>query len=175
MNYSNKINNFIKTFTFKSKYNNPPHNNRQRSSNKLFFTCIIDYIDDFNSPIPTFQEFIYQKIATSAFKTESNLYKNAMIDRKRWHDLINNKSERPHKDLLFKIAISLKLSMEDTDTLLATKGYCITPNRYRDKVLCYFLSTPDGIEILNLPSLDRNNKINELLEEMHQSPLYSFE
>lgn len=171
----NNINHHIKYFNYRSQYfdyfkelNKP----LRHMKNGILYECIDSFIDNFNVTIPTFSEFICKKIDDSHFKDEVELYKNAGIERQRWSDLINNKSERPKKDTLFKIALSLKLTIDETDTLLATKGYCINHNLYRDKLISYFFIDPDGKEILNLNPMDRNIEINNILEERHQAPLY---
>lgn len=169
------INEYIKQFSYKSlyyEYFKKLHKTTTSSKNHISYQSIDSFISKFNATIPPFYEFIYKKIDESNFNNEVELYKNAEIDRKRWSDLINNKCEHPKKDTLFKLAISLKLSIEDTDILLATRGYCINHNLYRDKLLSYFFIDPDGRKILNLNAVDRNIKINSILKERHQSPLY---
>ena len=173
------ISEYIKNFNYISSYyeyfsklNKHSNYNASYNTSKVLYNSIDDFITNYQPPIPEFSTFIYEKLKNSNFKTEAELYKDADITRQRWSDLINNKLERPNKDSLFKLAISLRLSINDLDTLLATKGYCINHHRYRDKILTYFFLDPDGKEILKLKSYDRNYKINSLLDELHQAPLY---
>ncbi|MDU2686462.1 MAG: hypothetical protein E7C44_03245 [Paeniclostridium sordellii] len=182
-NYTS-IDKHIKNFTYISPYYNFfTRKNIVSYTNKniisyidkdTYYLDIDSFINHFDKSIPLFSEFMFQKLESSRFNKESELYKDADIDRKRWSDLINNKSDRPHKDLLFKIAFSLKLDIDEVNTLFATKGYCINHNLYRDKLLCYFIMDSNGRNYLNLNPIDRNIKINELLEERKQAPLYKF-
>lgn len=167
-----KVNRYIKEFNYISPYFKYLSKKSTSSCKYFSYVSIDTFMSNYKASNQNFNTFIYKKISDSSFKNEVELYKNANIDRKRWSDLINNRSKQPDKDLLFKLAISLKLKIIDTDTLLMTKGYCIDARYERDIIITYFIMNSDGRKILNLNSYDRNIKIYSILKEKNKMPLY---
>ncbi|OPL07606.1 MAG: hypothetical protein AVO33_04735 [delta proteobacterium ML8_F1] len=66
------------------------------------------------------------------------VYHKALIDRRHFHKLINDKVV-PKKETVLAIAIALELDLNQTQQLLETVGYTFTPSSRRDLIIKFFI------------------------------------
>lgn len=67
-----------------------------------------------------------------------NLYENANISERMFRYY---KTAEPTKQALMAIAVSLNMTLEETDELLHKYGYCLSKSLTADMVVCWHLST----------------------------------
>lgn len=85
--------------------------------------------------------------------TDADVYNKANIERKTFNKYIND-GVRPNKDNCVKIALTLKMNLEEKENLLSSIDKVFNKNLYRDGIICYFIE--QGEHDLN--------KINDYLE-----------
>ena len=66
-------------------------------------------------------------------------YKRANVDKRIFSKIRSNKDYRPSKPTAIAFAISLKLSLDDTQALLASAGYTLSRSFVFDKIIRYFI------------------------------------
>ncbi len=87
--------------------------------------------DNFNTKL---FDFIRQKQMTNA-----DVYKNANIDRRLFSKIISNDTYTPSKNTIFALAISLKLNLKETESLLKSAGYAISHSSKSDLIIEYYI------------------------------------
>jgi O-acetyl-ADP-ribose deacetylase (regulator of RNase III) len=87
----------------------------------------------------TFRERLFRLIQRSGMD-EVTVYKRANLSKKMFSDMRNNENYRPKKENAVAYAIALKLSMRETQDLLARAGYALSPNNKFDRIVGYFIS-----------------------------------
>ena len=87
--------------------------------------------DSFNTKL---FDFIRQKQMTNA-----DVYKNANIDRRLFSKIISNDTYTPSKNTIFALAISLKLNLKETESLLKSAGYAISHSSKSDLIIEYYI------------------------------------
>lgn len=95
---------------------------------------------------------------------DSDVYKNALIDKRLYSKIITDKSYKPCKDTIISLSIGLKLNLVETVDFLDSCGYTLSHSNPRDIILEYFIKNEihDIIEInitlynLGLKTLGRN-------------------
>jgi len=87
---------------------------------------------------PTFHEKLFDLIANSGM-TDVEVYKRADIDRKFFSKIRNNPAYHPRKDVILALAISLRLSISETEDLLSRAEYAFSPGRKSDVIIRYFI------------------------------------
>ena len=87
--------------------------------------------DSFNTKL---FDFIRQKQMTNA-----DVYKNANIDRRLFSKIISNDTYTPSKNTIFALAISLKLNIKETESLLKSAGYAISHSSKSDLIIEYYI------------------------------------
>ena len=96
--------------------------------------------------------------------SDPECYRRANIDRKLFSKIRNNPDYHPRKDTVLAFCLALRLTPEESSTLLASAGYTLSNSIRRDVIVKYFLEK--GIfDILRL---------NEVLFEKDEQPLGSF-
>ena len=110
-----------------------------------------------------FREMLFEFIDRSGM-TDVECYKKANVDKRTFSKIKSNKDYRPSKPTAIAFAISLKLSMEETQSLLATLGFTLSRSATFDKIICYFIHN-ENYDIF---------EINEALFEFDQQLLGSF-
>jgi len=91
--------------------------------------------------------FIRQKQMTNA-----DVYKNANLDRRLFSKIISNREYTPSKNTIFALAISLKLNLQETESLLKSAGYAISHSSKSDLIIEYYIlhSQPKNYNIDDL-------------------------
>ena len=68
---------------------------------------------------------------------EVECYKRANVSRQTWYKIMNEKDYRPSKNTVICFAISLHLTYEETQALLATAGFILSGSIRFDKIIAY--------------------------------------
>ena len=70
---------------------------------------------------------------------EVECYKKANVSKQTWYKILNDESYRPSKNTILAFAIALKLSLEETERLLATVGFTLSRSSKFDVIIEYFI------------------------------------
>lgn len=84
------------------------------------------------------------------------LFTDAIISESYWSEVLNNKKS-PSKDLLFRVAIALRLSPEETFELLKTGGVSLSENEVKDVIIHWFINE----EIYEFSDIDEILVLND--------------
>lgn len=103
--------------------------------------------DDFFDEPPSLADFIRDMDDTFAVRllklidkkgmSEVECYKAANVSRQTWYKIMNEKDYRPSKSTVICFAISLHLTYEETQALLATAGFILSGSILFDKIIAY--------------------------------------
>lgn len=66
-------------------------------------------------------------------------YKKANVSKQTWHKIMNDKNYKPSKNTIIAFAISLQLTYEETQHLLATVGFTLSRCSKFDVIIEYFI------------------------------------
>lgn len=91
-----------------------------------------------NSVGETFSQLLLRKIDERGL-TDAEVYKRAGIDRKLFSKIRSNPSYHPRKSTILALAISLKLSLEETVDILARAEYALSPGNKGDLIVKFFI------------------------------------
>ncbi len=95
--------------------------------------------------------------------TDPEVYKGANLDRKLFSKIRSNENYKPRKNTILALAVSMDLSVEETENLLEKAGYTLSRSLTGDLIVLFYLQRgkPDIYEI------------NEALFHFHQPQLGS--
>ncbi len=71
--------------------------------------------------------------------TEVECYKKANVSRQTWYKITKEKDYSPSKNTVISFAIALRLTLEETQKLLATVGYTLSDSSRFDIIIKYFI------------------------------------
>ena len=86
----------------------------------------------------SFSQMILRKIAEKGIKN-ADCYKKANIDKKLFSKIINNIHYKPKKATALALAVSLELSLPETNELLQKAGFALTHSEKFDIIVEYFI------------------------------------
>lgn len=86
----------------------------------------------------TFSEYLLYLIESKGMKN-SQVYKDACVDKKLFSKIKNNKDSHPQKITAMCLCVGAKLNMDETRDLLARAGYALSPCDKRDVIFSYFI------------------------------------
>ncbi|MBQ2661229.1 MAG: hypothetical protein IJF80_01090 [Clostridia bacterium] len=111
----------------------------------------------------TFADKLLYYIRIKSLRT-SAVYKAAQVDKRLFSKIISDPDYTPSKDTAIALAIGLKLSLDETNDLLARAGYALSHSNQRDVIIEYFFNA----KIYNLFD------INEVLLNLNQKIIGRF-
>ena len=71
--------------------------------------------------------------------TDVECYKRANVSKQTWYKILNEKNYRPSKNTVIAFAISLELTLKETNRLLATVGFTLSKSLTFDVIVEYFI------------------------------------
>ena len=89
--------------------------------------------------------------------TEVECYKSANVSRGTYHKIKNQPGYRPGKNTVLCFAISLKLNLDETNTLLNTMGYSLSHSDKSDLIVEFYIKAGKyDINDINIMLFDYN-------------------
>lgn len=96
----------------------------------------------------TFSEYLLYLIASKGM-TNAEVYKRAIVDKKLFAKIKNDKNYHPAKITCLCLCVGAQLNLDETRDLLARAGYALSPSDMRDVIFSFFIENEfyDIIEI----------------------------
>ena len=96
----------------------------------------------------TFSESLLYLIASKGM-TNAEVYKRAIVDKKLFAKIKNDKNYHPAKITCLCLCVGAQLNLDETRDLLARAGYALSPSDMRDVIFSFFIENEfyDIIEI----------------------------
>ena len=96
-----------------------------------------DSLDDIvKAKIETFQDKLFSMIKSKNLD-EVEVYKNANISRQVFSNIRSDENYHPKKNTIFALAISMRLSIDETSELLKKAGYAFSSGSKADLIIQY--------------------------------------
>ena len=113
----------------------------------------------------SFHEMLFRLIEENNQK-ESDIYKNAGIDRKLFSKIRNNPAYHPKKNTIIALCIALKLDIDNAIEFLESAGYALSPGDRGDIIIKYFIEKKIfDIDTINCALYDFGEKTIERYAE----------
>ena len=120
----------------------------------------------------SFHEMLFRLIEENNQK-ESDIYKNAGIDRKLFSKIRNNPAYHPKKNTIIALCIALKLDIDNAIEFLESAGYALSPGDRGDIIIKYFIEKKIfDIDTINCALYDFGEKTKFLsppIQNKHQN------
>lgn len=135
------------------------HASQAKSERSVAGKSLYEYLEQKDQ---SFREMLFDLIDRSGM-TDVECYKKANVDKRVFSKIKSNNDYRPSKQTAIAFAISLHLSLDETQALLATAGFTLSMSTVFDKIIRYFIQT-ENYDVF---------EINEALFEFDQKLLGS--
>lgn len=86
----------------------------------------------------SFSKYLLYLIESKGLKN-SQVYKAALVDKKTFSKIKNNKNYHPDKITVLCLCVGAKLNLDETKDLLARAGYALSPCNLTDIVFSFFI------------------------------------
>lgn len=116
-------------------FDNPPPLAQMRVCEAIYPCQLGNLLDNMDE---TFSEMLLRLIDEKG-KKDTDVYKGANMDRKLFSKIRSNRAYNPKKTTVLALAISLELSLEETNELLRSAGYALSMGQKSDVIMQYFL------------------------------------
>ena len=105
---------------------------KQRSSKQVTLEDMLAKMDD------NFAVTLLKLIDLKGI-SDVECYKKANVSKQTWYKIMNERDYRPSKNTVLCFAIALKLTLEETEKLLATVGFTLSKSSKFDIIIEYFI------------------------------------